>query len=98
MTQSGEETGQLLFVDLANEQYRLPIETTIRPDLAIYCSERKVIKCFQMTVCWETGVEAARLLKGERYAPLLESCREQGWTATCLPFEVGVRWFVGKEH
>ena len=46
-------------VDLANEQCRLPIETTRRPDLAIYCSERKVLKCFELTVCWETGMEVA---------------------------------------
>lgn len=83
-------------VDLANEHYRLPIETRKTPDLAVYSTERKVLKYFDLTVCWEAGMESARIRKEERYLSLLKSCTDQGWASTRLPFEVGVRGIVGK--
>ena len=97
MTQSGEETGQfLLILRTSSTDYPLKhLEDQTWP-ATVQNGKCYTLQCFELTVCWETGMEAARLRKEERYAPLLESCREQGWTTTCLPFEVGVRGFVGK--
>ena len=84
-------------VDLAGEGYKLPVETgeTQRPDLVVYCTERRKLKYFELTVCWESGMEAARIRKECRYASIVKRCEEQGWQVDCLPFEVGARGFVG---
>ncbi|XP_066921643.1 uncharacterized protein, partial [Clytia hemisphaerica] len=84
-----------IVADLAGEEYNLPVETTKRPDLVMYCTDRKVLKYFELTVCWEAGMEAARIRKEDRYDQLVKNCKEQGWNVTCIPFEVGVRGFVG---
>ena len=36
----------------------LPVETgeTKRPDLVVYCTERRKLKYFELTVCWESAV------------------------------------------
>ena len=73
----------------------LPVETEERPDMAVFCEVRKKLRLLELTVCWESGMEAARLRKERRYATLVERCEEQGWGCECLPIEVGARGFVG---
>ena len=82
-------------VDLKGEGFELPVETNKRPDMAVICNESKKLKYFELTVCWESGMENARKRKENRYAALIKLCKEQGWQATCLPIEVGARGFVG---
>ena len=73
----------------------LPVETEERPDMAVFCEVRKKLRLLELTVCWESGMEAARLRKEKRYATLVKRCEEQGWGCECLPIEVGARGFVG---
>ena len=73
----------------------LPVETQGRPDIAVFCEELKKLRFLELTVCWESGMEAARLRKERRYAALVELCEVQGWEIKCLPIEVGARGFVG---
>ena len=77
-------------------QFYCPLETRgQRPDLVLWCEERKVIKFVELTIPWETNIDDAWLRKDSRYDPLVESCEDLGWEAHCLPIEVGARGFVG---
>ena len=82
-------------VDLSGEGFTLPVETRQKPDLVVFCEETRKLKFFELTVCWEAGMEKARLRKERRYKDLTSLCEEQGWETTCLPIEVGARGFVG---
>ena len=50
----------------------------------------------ELTVPWEERMEEASERKREKYAELVEECRNRGWRARCLPIEVGGRGFAGK--
>ena len=81
-------------VDL-DDQFYCPLETQgQRPDLVLWCEERKVIKFVGLTIPWETNIDDAWLQKDSRYGPLVEICEDLGWEAHCLPIEVGARGFV----
>ena len=42
----------------------------------------------ELTVPWEERMEEASGRKREKYAELVEDCRNRGWHARCLPIEV----------
>lgn len=45
---------------------------------------------------WEQKIKEAREQKGEKYAELVEECRNRGRWARCLTTEVEGRGFAGK--
>ena len=65
-------------VDL-DGQFYCPLETRgQRPDLVLWCEERKVIKFVELTIPWETNIDNAWFQKDSRYGPLVESCEDLG--------------------
>ena len=50
----------------------------------------------ELTVSWETNMDAAYDRKSTRYEPLVKRCEEEGWKTECLPIEVGARGYVGR--
>ena len=81
-------------VDLDGQFYCLLETQGQRPDLVLWCEERKVIKFVGLTIPWETNIDDAWLQKDSRYGPLVEICEDLGWEAHRLPIEVGARGFV----
>ena len=67
----------------------------MKPDIVVWCTERKVVYLVELTVPHEDNIEAASIRKNDRYEPLIEECEEAGWKATHYSVEVGCRGFVG---
>lgn len=87
-----------LRVDL-NKQLRFPeniIETRLRPDIVLHSESSKQVIMLELTVPWEERMKEASGRKKEKYAELVEDCRNRGWCAKCLPIEVGGRGFAGR--
>jgi hypothetical protein len=86
-----------MLVDLG-KQLKFPNHiavTNLRPDIVIFSNEKKIIILLELTVSWEENIEAANERKRGKYEALVNTCREQGWNATCEPIEVGARGFIG---
>ena len=81
--------------DLSGSERFFPIPTPMKPDIVVWCTERKVVYLVELTVPHEDNIEAASIRKNDRYEPLIEECEEAGWKATHYSVEVGCRGFVG---
>ena len=89
--------GWAMRVDLG-KQLQFPreiVETSLRPDLVMWSEVCKTVLLVELTVPWESGVEAANERKRAKYADLVADCREAGWRTIMWPVEVGCRGFVG---
>ena len=72
------------------------LQTSDRPDLLVWHNEERIMKIIELTVSWETNMDAAYDRKSTRYEPLVKRCEEEGWKTECLPIEVGARGYVGR--
>ena len=81
--------------DLAECQRFFPIPTPKKPDIVVWCLERKIVHLVELTVPHEDNIEAANIRKNDRYDKLIEECEEAGWKAMHLSVEVGCRGFIG---
>ena len=77
-------------------KFFFPIATKKRPDMVLWCEERKVIKLIELTVPWESNIDDAWYRKDLKYDSLVDLCEDNGWEASCHPIEVGVRGFIGR--
>ena len=69
------------------------VTTTLRPDIVIWSEKQRAIIMIELTVPWETRCDEAHERKAEKYAHLVEECREKGWQAWPFPVEIGARGF-----
>ena len=69
------------------------VTTTLRPDIVIWSEKQRAIIMIELTVPWETRCDEAHERKAEKYANLVEECREKGWRAWLFPVEIGARGF-----
>jgi Reverse transcriptase (RNA-dependent DNA polymerase) len=87
-----------LLVDLPDFNYVFPPEifnTAERPDILLWSSKLKKVLMIELTCPAEEGIEAAKIRKQARYAPLLENIATMtSWKAMILTIEVGARGFV----
>ena len=75
-----------------------PIVATLqRPDIVIWNEERKIVHLLELTVPWESNMDDAEERKEERYEGLVDTCVEQGWTASHSHLGVGARGYVDKK-
>ena len=51
----------------------------------------------ELTVPWESNLEAAEDRKEKRYQGLIEDCEEQGWAASHSHLGVGARGYVDRK-
>ena len=83
--------------DLAGYERLFPIVTSKRPDMVVWCEERKIVHLVELTCPHEDNVDAAQVRKDERYEALVRECNEDaGWRATHFPVEVGYRGYIGR--
>ena len=83
-----------LSVDLGSD-FSFPLPTRLKPDMVMWCEERRIIKMVELTISWETNLDEAWIRKDERYEDIVNQCEDAGWTAKCLPIEIGARGFIG---
>ena len=65
-------------------------QTSLSPDILIFSNKIKKIIIWELTVPWKEFVEEAYARKKLKYE-LLETCKNNGWNASCTPIEVGSR-------
>ena len=70
------------------------LTTSLRPDLVMWSSSRKVVLIIELTVPWEAAVGEAYERKQLKYADIAAEAEQRGWRARVLPVEVGCRGFV----
>ena len=83
-----------LSVDLGSDFF-FPLPTRKKPDMVIWSEDKKTIKLIELTIPWETNFDEAWIRKDERYEELVNQCEDSGWSAKCLPIEIGARGFIG---
>ena len=86
-----------LLVDLPDCNYVFPPEiygTSERPDLVIWSVKLKKVILFELTCPAEEGIEAAKIRKQAKYAPLTEAISIAGWKSVLFTVEVGARGFI----
>ena len=81
--------------DLTGARKPFPIPTALKPDIFMWCDERKMLELVELTVPYEENIDAARNRKEERYEELVKQCGEEGWRTWHSPIEIGCRGFVG---
>ena len=81
--------------DLPEKERFFPIPTQKKPDIVVWCAERKIVHLVELTVPHEDNIDAAHVRKEDRYEQLLKECEDSNWVATHLSVEVGCRGFVG---
>ena len=71
--------------------------TTQRPDLTIWDENKKHVIIMELTVPWEENIEKAEERKEQRYADLVNVCREKGWETEYYHLAVGCRGYVDRK-
>ena len=82
--------------DLEGCERFFPIPTPKKPDIVVWCTERKIVYLVELTVPHEDNIDAAHLRKNDRYEKLIQECEEAGWSATNFSVEAGCRGFIGQ--
>jgi len=67
------------------------IVTSERPDLVIINRGERTLYLYELTVPYETRIDAAHELKAEKYSSLYYDLKDLGWKVNFHPFEVGSR-------
>ena len=70
-------------------------ESGLRPDIVLHSEKAKQFVLIELTVPYESRIEAAHIYKTEKYADLAQSLRNAGFQARVHAIEVGARGFVG---
>ena len=82
--------------DLPGHMRFFPLPTRKKPDLVVWCPERRIVYLVELTVPHEDNIDAARERKDNRYEDLVKECDEAGWFAAHFSVEVGCRGYVGE--
>ena len=68
----------------------------LRPDIVIFSSLAKTLLFIELTVPWESNMEASNILKEERYRILAQDLERAGYRVEIFPVEVGARGLAGR--
>jgi hypothetical protein len=71
------------------------VVTNLRPDMVLVNRRLRALVLMELTVPWETRMQAAHERKLLRYAELKDECEDRGWRTEVFAVEVGCRGFTG---
>ena len=60
----------------------------------LWSDEEKILYLIELTICFDTGFDAASDRKRRRYADLAEEAHKQGYSTQILPIQVGSRGVI----
>ena len=87
-----------ILADLPGSQaYLFPphIATTdVRPDIVVWNDNIREVWVFELTVCFETGIDEAHNRKMVRYSDLMEMITAASWDGSLVTLEVGSPGFL----
>ena len=74
--------------------------TSSKPDLVIVdrSSGQTKVNLVELTVCWDSGAEGARLRKELRYSSLVEDIKENGFQCNHTTLEIGARGLINQRN
>ncbi|XP_065177134.1 uncharacterized protein LOC135806900 [Sycon ciliatum] len=61
--------------------------TTLRPDIVLYSTSRRIVFWMELTVCAEDRFSVSNSRKDRRYADLADQCRANGWQVVSFSVE-----------
>ena len=90
--------GWSVTADLPGLQYQLPavLDTSLRPDIAVWCNSSRMLKIFELTVCFE-NIFSSSNLKRKKYQGLVRMANTKGWKAEVHPLQTGSRGLVDNQ-
>ena len=65
-----------------------------RPDLVMWCVEKRKAIVMELTVSWEENIRAAEERKHRRYRDLVKRCEEDGWDVEYYHIGIGARGYI----
>ena len=74
------------------------LTTLQRPDIVIIDRSKKQISLFELTVSFEKNADAANARKTLSYLDLTSDLTKRGWSAQCVPFEIGSRGHINNRN
>ena len=88
-------SGNQVTADLPDQRYSFPQDvatTDSRPDMVVWSDQS--ITLIELTIPFESGMEAAALRKKEKYADLLARCTASNRVSKLITLEIGSRGFL----
>ena len=73
------------------------VQTGQRPDIIVWCEEKKECIIMELTVPWEENFGAAEERKATRYEELIRECEEGGWKTEYYHLGIGARGYVERK-
>ena len=91
--------GWSVTADLPGLQYQLPavLDTSLRPDIAVWCNSSRMLKIFELTVFFENNFSSSSNLKRKKYQSLVRMANTKGWKAEIHPLQTGSRGLVDNQ-
>lgn len=103
MKENNDESEQI-FADLPGHQINggtVPanvLVTVERPDIVIIETVTKKVTILELTVSFETNIEAANMRKQVKYNDLKQDINKNGYITEIIPFEIGSRGHITKRN
>ena len=74
------------------------IPTQQKPDICFIDTLKKLVILFELTVPFETNIDAAHQRKEDRYAGLTHDVEKAGWKCTLICVEIGSRGLITPQN
>ena len=74
------------------------IPTQQKPDICFIDTLKKLVTLFELTVPFETNIDAAHQRKEDRYAGLTHDVEKAGWKCTLICVEIGSRGLITPQN
>ena len=71
-------------------------ESGMRPDIVLHSQSAQQLILIELTVPYESRIEAAHIFKTEKYSDLANNLKTAGFKAKVIAVEIGARGFIGK--
>ena len=69
-----------------------------KPDICFIDTLKKIVILFELTVPFETNIDAAHQRKEDRYAGLTHDVEKAGWKCTLICVEIGSRGLITPQN
>ena len=73
------------------------LATPLKPDATLINRNTNIINLIELTICWDTNHNNARIRKTNRYQELISELSERNWNVRLVTVEIGSRGFTSNE-
>ena len=72
--------------------------TTFKPDICVLSESEKKLYIIELTVPFEPNIPKSHQYKVDKYTPLANDVRENGYEPILLALEIGSRGYISKDN